>query len=167
MQITAKTLSKSACLALLVAGTLALAVPAQADELVSYRVVKGTIPKSLTGQKGDPANGRKVVIDADRGGCLSCHELPIPEEQFHGEVGPNLDAVGSRLNEGQLRLRVVDAKQINPDTFMPGFYKVAGLYRVQKEFAGKPILTAQEVEDVVAYLETLKTAKKAKKNAAK
>ncbi|MEJ2116733.1 MAG: sulfur oxidation c-type cytochrome SoxX [Alphaproteobacteria bacterium] len=157
MPKTAWALSSSACLALLFACSCALTIPAQSKELVSYKIADGAISKSLTGTKGDPANGRKVVIDSKRGGCLSCHKIPIPEEQFHGEVGPDLADVASRLSEGQMRLRLVDAKHVNPETFMPAFYKIAGLHRVQKKFKGKTILTAQEVEDVVAYLKTLKT----------
>lgn len=109
---------------------------------------------SLTGQAGDPKNGRKLVIK--QGGCLSCHGMPIPEEADHGQIGPDLAGVASRLSEGEIRLRVVDPKILNPDTMMPAFYRTDGLHRVAANWQGKPILTAQEVEDVVAYLMTLK-----------
>lgn len=129
---------------------------ARAEELVPFKVVDGAIPAPLTGKAGDPAAGRKVFVDLKLGNCLSCHEIPIPGQDFQGQVGPNLDGVASRLSAGQMRLRLVDAKQVNPTTLMPAFYRTHGLYRVAKEFAGKPILTAQQVEDVIAYLRTLK-----------
>ena len=143
------------------AATLAFAVAvpaggAQADDLVPFKVVDGAIPAPLTAKAGDPAAGRKVVADRKLGNCLSCHEIPIKGEDFQGQVGPNLDGVATRLNAGQMRLRLVDAKQVNPTTLMPAFYRTKGLYRVAKEFDGKPILTAQQVEDVIAYLRTLK-----------
>lgn len=135
----------------------ALAGAAAADDLVSYQIVDGiSIPKSLTGALGDPAKGREVVIDRKLGNCLGCHTMPIPEQPFHGETGPNLAGIGDRLSEGELRLRVVNPKVLNPGTMMPAFYRTEGLHRVMEKFAGKPILTAEQVEDVVAYLETLK-----------
>jgi sulfur-oxidizing protein SoxX len=130
---------------------------AGADELVKYQVVDSSIPKSLTGTPGDPANGEKVFVDRRLGNCLSCHQVTVlSKHPYHGEIGPSLDGVAERYNAGQLRMQVVNAKVINPDTIMPGFYRVEGLHRVLKQFAGKPILDAQQVEDVVAYLETLK-----------
>ncbi len=136
----------------------AAAVPqtAEDDMVVAYEVVDGvTIPQALTDQPGDPINGRAVAIHRQKGNCLACHVMPIPEESFHGEIGPDLNGVGSRYDAGELRLRVVDPKVINPDTIMPAFYKVNGFHRVLADFEGKPMLTAQEVEDVVAYLQTL------------
>ena len=133
------------------------AVAAGAAELVAYQVVDETeIAKSLTGADGDPKRGREVAIDRKLGNCLACHSLPIPEQQFHGATGPDLAGVGSRLTPGEIRLRVVNPKVVNPDTMMPAFYRVAGLNRVMKDFADKPILTAEQVEDVIAYLMTLK-----------
>ena len=133
---------------------------AYADEMKdvskTYTIVDETIPKSLTGTPGDPVNGRKVVISRKKGNCLACHEMPIPEQQFHGRISPDLADVASRYTQAQLRMRVVDPKVINSDTIMPAFYKNAGLHRVLKGFEGKTILSAQEVEDVVAYLMTLK-----------
>lgn len=128
-----------------------------ADELVTYKVVDDIkIEDSLTGNPGDPKEGRKVAIDRKLGNCLACHSMPVPEQQFHGETGPSLAGVGSRLTQGELRLRVVNPKVVNPATMMPSFYRVKGLNRVMKEFASKPILTAEQVEDIVAYLMTLK-----------
>jgi L-cysteine S-thiosulfotransferase len=129
---------------------------ASADDVVKYTVNNYSIEAPLGGLKGDAAKGRSIVIHRKKGNCLSCHSIPIPEEADHGNVGPNLAGVASRMNQAQLRMRVVDPKQINPNTMMPAFHKTEGLHRVMKKYAGKPILTAQEVEHVVAYLTTLK-----------
>ncbi len=130
---------------------------AAAEEFVAFKVVdNASIPEPLTGKPGDPASGREVAINRKQGNCLACHKMPIPEQPFHGEVGPDLSAVGDTYSAGELRLRVVNPKIINPDTFMPAFYRPHGLHRVSKNFQGKTILTAQQVEDVVAYLQTLK-----------
>ena len=134
-----------------------IAGAAAAEEFVAFKVVDNeSIPQSLTGKPGDPANGRKVAINRKQGNCLACHKMPIPEQQFHGEVGPDLSTVADSYSEGELRLRVVNPKIVNPDTFMPAFYRPYGLHRVAKNFQGKTILTAQQVEDVIAYLQTLK-----------
>ena len=130
---------------------------AEGDQLVAYEVVdEVAIPQALTDQPGDPANGREVAIHRKKGNCLACHVLPIPEQSFHGEIGPDLNGVASRYEEGELRLRVVNAKIVNPDTIMPAYYRADGLHRVSDDFVGKTILSAQEVEDIVAYLLTLK-----------
>jgi sulfur-oxidizing protein SoxX len=130
---------------------------AGAEELVAYQIVDNQrIDQSLTGAPGDAARGREVAINTKQGNCLACHKMPIPEQQFHGAVGPDLSEVGSAFSEGELRLRVVDAKVLNPDTIMPAFYRNDGFHRVMKKFHGKAILSAQQVEDVVAYLMTLK-----------
>jgi sulfur-oxidizing protein SoxX len=121
-----------------------------------YTVVDDTIPVSLTGVPGDPVKGKKLAVNRKKGNCLACHQMPIPEQQFHGEVGPNLSGVGSRMTEAELRLRLVNSKALNPDTIMPAFHKVA-LNRVLKKFKGKTILGAQEVEDIIAYLITIKS----------
>lgn len=145
----------TACLA--GAATLWLAAESRAEELVSYQIMDEiSIPEPLTSEAGDAARGRAVAIDRKQGNCLACHTLPIPEQSFHGETGPDLSGVGSRYTIDQLRLRVVNPKVLNPDTMMPAFYRTEGLHRVAKNFQGKPILTAQQVEDVIAYLATLK-----------
>lgn len=130
---------------------------AGAAELVAYHIVDDTsIPEALTGEPGDPDRGREVVIHPQQGNCLACHEIPaLANEPFHGDLGPSLAGAGTRYTEGELRLRVVDPKVVNPDSIMPAFYKTKGLHRVMPKFAGKPILTAQQVEDVVAFLLTL------------
>jgi sulfur-oxidizing protein SoxX len=135
-----------------------LAASAGAEGLARYTVDTSNlaIQKSLTGKAGDPANGKKVAISRKKGNCLACHRMPIPEQSFHGAIGPPLTGVGARYTPAQLRLRMVDAKVFNPRTIMPSFYKVDDYHRPLKKFAGKPILTAQEVEDVIAYLGTIK-----------
>jgi len=116
-----------------------------------------SIPKSLTGKAGDPANGRKLAINRKKGNCLACHSMPIPEQQFHGETAPSLYGVGKRLSEGELRMQLVNSKVTNPDTMMPSYYRTFGFNTPLKKFVGKTILSAQEVEDIVSYLRTLKT----------
>ncbi len=134
-----------------------LGVGAQAEELVKFQIVGGErIDKSLTGQPGDAASGRKVAIDRKLGNCLACHVLPVPEQPFHGDVGPDLSEAGGALSEGEIRLRIVNSKVLNPDTIMPAFYRIDGFERVKKAFQGKAMLSAQQVEDVVAYVMTLK-----------
>ncbi|HEY2528531.1 MAG TPA: sulfur oxidation c-type cytochrome SoxX [Xanthobacteraceae bacterium] len=124
--------------------------------LVPYVVVGDAIPTSLTGRKGDPARGRAIVADQNVGLCLLCHSGPFPEDKFQGNIAPELTGVGSRLSEGQLRLRIVDASKLNPNTIMPPFYRLDHLTRVAPAYSDKPVLTAEQIEDVVAYLLTLK-----------
>jgi sulfur-oxidizing protein SoxX len=136
---------------------LATGVQAGAGSMAAYKVVGGnSIPNSLTGKSGDAKKGRATAINRKKGNCLGCHKMPIPEQQFHGLVGPDLAGVASRLSEGEIRLRVVDPKQVNPDTIMPAFYKSKGFTRVLKKFKGKTVISAADVEDIVAYLKTLK-----------
>jgi len=142
----------------LCAGAQAASVMIGDPGLVSYVIVDDmSIPKSLTGKAGDAEKGRALAINRKKGNCLACHAMPIPEQQFHGETGPTLYGVGNRLSEGELRLQLVNSKVTNEDTLMPSFYRTFGFNRPLKNFAGKSILTAQEVEDIVAYLKTLKT----------
>lgn len=124
--------------------------------LVAYHVVNGAIPAPLTDQPGDPERGRRIVLDREAGDCLVCHAMPLPQRRFHGTIGPPLDGVGGRYTAGELRLRLVDPKAVNPQTIMPAYYRVEGLHRVLDRYRGKPVFTAQQVEDVVAYLLTLK-----------
>jgi sulfur-oxidizing protein SoxX len=138
--------------AVLLCGTSAAA----AQELRPYTVIRDAIPQSLTGAPGDAQRGLKIVTNRSVGLCLLCHSGPYPEERFQGTMAPDLTGTGSRWNEGQLRLRIVDASRLNPATIMPPYYRVDGLERVAPAFRGKPILTAEQIEDVVAYLVTLK-----------
>ena len=130
--------------------------PATAEGLRPYTVAGDAIPVSLTGAKGDPARGRTIVANRQIGLCMICHAGPFPEEKFQGNLAPDLQGAGSRWSEGQLRLRIVDSSRLNPDTIMPSYYRVEGLVRVAPAFAGKPVLTEEQIEDVVAYLATLK-----------
>jgi sulfur-oxidizing protein SoxX len=116
------------------------------------------IPAPLTNKAGDPKEGATVVVDRRLGNCLSCHEIDVLRgEEFHGDVGPSLNGVADRWDTATLRMIVVDPKRVfGEETVMPAFYRVGGLNRVRPEFAGRPILSAQQVEDVVAFLATLK-----------
>jgi sulfur-oxidizing protein SoxX len=114
------------------------------------------IPASLTGKKGDPERGRQIVANRQVGLCLLCHSGPFPEERFQGDLAPDLSRAGARLTEGQIRARIVDPSQAKPSTIMPAYYRTEGLSRVAAAFQGKTILTAEQIEDVVAYLSTLK-----------
>ena len=140
-----------------VALLLASGVQAGAGSDVAYKVVDGnSIPKSLTGKPGDPKKGRATAINRKKGNCLGCHKMPIPEQQFHGLIGPDLAGVAGRMSEGEIRARIVDPKLVNPETIMPAFYKSKGFTRVLKKFEGKTVISAADVEDIVAYLRTLK-----------
>jgi sulfur-oxidizing protein SoxX len=125
------------------------------DTLRPYRVVGDAIPESLTGTSGDPARGRAIVVRREST-CLLCHSGPFPEERFQGDLSPSLKGTGARWSEGELRLRMVDAGRLNPATIMPSFYRVDGLNRVARAWQGKPILSAEQIEDVVSYLTTLR-----------
>lgn len=127
------------------------------EPYVAWKQEGYAIPRPLAGLEGDAVRGRALVIDRSRGNCLACHRMPIPEEEFHGTVGPPLHGVALRLSEGELRLRVVDEKQLNPLTIMPGYYRDPRYFnRVAEAWVGRTVLTPQEVEDVVAYLMTLR-----------
>ena len=119
-------------------------------------VVGDAIPDSLTGGAGDAARGRAIVLDRQRGLCLLCHAGPFPEERFQGDLAPSLAGAGSRLSAGQLRLRMVDGRRLNPATLMPSYYSTEGLVRVGRAWQGRTILSAEEIEDVVAFLVTLR-----------
>lgn len=140
----------------ILAGALVIAAPAAGCEtpVAAYRIVDGGIAEPLCGLKGDPARGRAIVAGR-AGNCLACHRAPIPEEDFHGDIGPPLDGVGGRSTAAELRLRLVDASRLNTATVMPSFHRVAGLSGVRRDRIGQPLLTAQAIEDVVAYLLTL------------
>ncbi|HEX5998100.1 MAG TPA: sulfur oxidation c-type cytochrome SoxX [Hyphomicrobiaceae bacterium] len=126
-----------------------------ADGLRPFTVVGDAIPASLTGAKGDPKRGRAIVTNRHVGLCLLCHSGPFPEERMQGTLAPDLRGAGARWSEGQLRLRIVDAGRLNPDTIMPPYYRTGGLNRVAPSFRGKPVLSAEQIEDVVAFLATL------------
>jgi sulfur-oxidizing protein SoxX len=143
-----------------VAGALALATgngtAQERGSVVDYRIVLGAIPEPLTDQSGDADRGRRIALDREGGDCTICHAMPLPQRQFHGTIGPPLDGVGDRYTAGEVRLRLVDPKVFNPDTIMPAYHRVEGLHHVRERYRGQPILTAQQFEDVVAYLLTLR-----------
>jgi sulfur-oxidizing protein SoxX len=124
----------------------------KSGKLVPYKVVGDAIPQPLTDKAGDPKRGRLLAADRNEGNCLACHDIPIPEVPFHGTIGPDLRGIGKRLTAGQLRLRIVDPKRAEPKTMMPSYYVVRRLYRVRPDVKGKPILEAQDIEDLVAFL---------------
>jgi len=123
---------------------------------VPYTVIGDAILEPLTGVRGDVARGRAIVGNRQVGLCLLCHSGPFPEEKFQGTLAPNLSGAGNRWSEGQLRLRIVDSRRLYQDTMMPSYYLVDGLSRVAPAFVGKPVLSAEQIEDVVAYLVTLR-----------
>jgi sulfur-oxidizing protein SoxX len=142
---------------LVLAAALATSGQAVADlGLRPYAVVGDAIPALLVGKPGDPARGRTIVADRRVGLCLLCHKGPFPEERFQGDLAPDLAGVGARLSAGQLRLRLVDSRRLDPTSIMPAYYRVDGLSRVGSAWQGRPVLTAQEIEDVVAFLATLR-----------
>ena len=134
----------------------AACAPAVAEPLQPYEIVGDAIPAPLTQTPGDPARGRAIVVNRRVGLCLLCHSGPFPEEKLQGDLAPDLAGTGARWSAGQLRLRLVDARRLNPESIMPPYYRVDGLDRVAPTFRGKPIFSAQQIEDVVAFLATLK-----------
>ena len=139
----------------LAAVAFALPCGAKAQALQNYVVSGDTIAEPLTGTPGDAARGRVLVLERTST-CILCHSGPFPETKFQGDLAPSLTGTGSRWTEGQLRLRLVDASRLNPATIMPSYYRVEGLVRVGSAWRGKPILAADQIEDVVAYLVTLR-----------
>jgi L-cysteine S-thiosulfotransferase len=142
-------------LAWLMAAALALPCAAHAQTLASYAVVGDGIPASLTGASGDAARGRALVLDR-ASTCILCHSGPFPETRFQGDLAPSLAGAGGRWTPSQLRLRLVDASRLNPATIMPSYYRIDGLERVGSNWRDKPVLSAEQIEDIVAYLATLR-----------
>ena len=125
------------------------------EDIVSYDIIDYTIPNSLTNIEGNIKNGREIVLSR-KGNCLACHNIPMEDEIFQGNIGPSLAGIGKRYTIAELRLRLVNPYALNPNTLMPAFYKVRGLKRVEKKYREKSILSAQEIEDVISWLATLK-----------
>lgn len=134
----------------------AAALAATAAKALPLRVVTDGIPEPLDGAVGDALRGRALLVARESANCVLCHAMPQGVVRFSGDVGPSLAGIGTRLTAAQLRLRVADIPLIHPQTIMPSYYRIDGLNLVASAYAGKPILTAQELEDVVAYLGTLR-----------
>ncbi len=122
----------------------------------SSDIVGDSLPEVLTAAAADPQRGAHVFVDRERGHCVLCHQVAGLDAPFQGNVGPALSGIGDRLSPGQIRLRIVDYQIIQPGTLMPSYYRIHGLNRVSSAYEGQPALGAQEVEDLVAYLGTLK-----------
>ncbi|MCL4745293.1 MAG: sulfur oxidation c-type cytochrome SoxX [Burkholderiaceae bacterium] len=137
---------------------LAAAGDERTSSLRAYRIVGDSIPQPLSELSPDPVRGRAIVADRQSGMCLLCHSGPFPEERSQGDLAPSLDGAGARWSAGQLRLRIVDSRRIVADSLMPSYYRNDGLARVAPSWAGKPVLDAAQVEDVVAFLATLRGA---------
>jgi sulfur-oxidizing protein SoxX len=124
------------------------------DQRVRLDVVGDAIPRPLASEPGDAARGRSIVVNRDAGACTLCHA--VPGEKNFGSIAPTLAGVGARFSPAQLRLRVADSTRVNPDTPMPSYYRTEGLNQVAAAYRGKSLLSAQQVEDVVAWLATMK-----------
>ena len=142
---------KSGIRAWFAAVAFALPLAANAQGLRPYDVVGDAIPQSLTGNPGDAARGRALVLERSTT-CILCHSGPFPETRFQGDLAPSLAGAGNRWSQGQLRLRLVDASRLNAATIMPSYYRIDGLVRVGPAWRSKPILSAEQIEDMVAYL---------------
>ncbi len=140
-----------------VAGLLLMGCGRTTPALVSSNDIDGdAIPNTLTDTPGNPERGRRVFSDRDAGHCVLCHEVSDLDAEFQGNIGPSLTGVAGRLSSGQLRLRVVDYQLVQPGALMPSYYRNHDLHQVQDAFRGASILSAQDIEDVVAYLGDLK-----------
>lgn len=139
----------------LLAATVLASAAAEAQAPAPYKIVGDGIPVSLTGVPGDAVRGHALVLNRATT-CILCHFGPFGTAGFQGDLAPNLAGAGSRWTTSQLRLRLVDASRINAATIMPSYYRVDGLVRVGPNWRGKPILSTEQIEDIVAYLATLR-----------
>ncbi len=126
------------------------------DVPITYRIDNGKISTPLTREAGDAARGRAAVLSREAGNCFLCHSFPDAGQTALGDIGPPLAGIGGRLTAAQLRLRLVDSTRINPKSVMPAYYRTEGLHQVAAAYRGKPLLTAQQIEDVIVYLLTLR-----------
>lgn len=137
-------------------GSAAASGRAVAPPIAADTVVGDAVPRALTATPGDALRGRAIVADRRVGLCLLCHPGPIPEERSQGDLAPDLAGAGARWSEGQLRLRLIDARRLNAATIMPSYHRLDGGRRIGEAWQGKPVLDAQQIEDVIAYLVTLR-----------
>ena len=143
----------------LLAGIWLTGCGAEPLHLVPERAIQDdTIPYALTDEPGDPQRGEAIFIGRDEGHCVLCHQVADLDAPFQGTVGPNLTGVGLRLTPEQIRLRIVDASRLNPNTIMPPYYRINGLTQVGTGYQGQPVLSAEAIEDLVAYLSSLQGA---------
>ncbi len=140
-------MAKCLAVALLLCGGVAAQAANEVDD---------SIATPLTAVPGDAARGRAIVVNRQLGLCLLCHTGPFAEERFQGNLAPDLSGAGARWSEGQLRLRLVDSRRVDPQSIMPAYGRADGLDRVGAAWRGKTLLSAQQVEDVVAFLKTLR-----------
>ena len=133
----------------------ALAAGAAMADCATYEIVGDRIPLPLSEHPGNAAAGRQIAADRQRGDCSICHRLPLPNDRFHGNVGPDLTTIGSRLTTAQIRLRVAANRHFNPESVMPDYCRSRGRHQVASAYKEQPILTAQEIEDIVAWLSSL------------
>jgi sulfur-oxidizing protein SoxX len=132
------------------------AAPAAGQALVPFAASGDAVEAPLGGLAGEAARGARIVRNRETANCLICHTIPDPTEPFMGEIGPPLAGIGLRLTPGQIRLRLIDPTRVNRQAIMPAYYRVAGLVNVEERHRGRPVLSAQEIEDVVAYLSGLR-----------
>jgi sulfur-oxidizing protein SoxX len=142
-------MSKKGVLAIILLGALSF------SGVFAQEIVAGQIEKPLTATPGNPQHGRAIVLSRQTGLCILCHSGPFPEERFQGNLAPDLAISVTALTAPQLRARIINASYFNPNTIMPSYYRTDHLNRVASRFAGQTILSAQEIEDVVAFLLTL------------
>ncbi|MEO1029525.1 MAG: sulfur oxidation c-type cytochrome SoxX [Pseudomonadota bacterium] len=136
---------------------LATGLIAGCGDRPSYNIIGDEIRASLSSSAGDPVRGQAIFLERDQGHCVICHQVAGLEISFQGNVGPDLSDVGARLTPAQLRLRIVDMSAVTPGTLMPSYFRTDHLNQVAEEFSGETILSAQQIEDLVAYLASLET----------
>lgn len=120
------------------------------------KITGDSIEQPLVAAPGDPVRGEDLFVDRDAGHCVLCHQMTGLDAEFQGDIGPDLSLVGARLSPGQLRLRIVDYQIVRPGTLMPSYYRIHDLHQVEESYSGAPILSARDIEDIVAYLERRK-----------
>jgi sulfur-oxidizing protein SoxX len=134
----------------------ALSLAAAQDTPLGFQIIADGIPQPLAATPGDTERGHALLVERGAANCLLCHAIPDPKIRVSGNVGPSLAGIGAKLSAAQIRLRIADIQRVSPDAAMPSYYRVAGLDRVAGEYRGKPVLDAAQIEDLVAYLQTLK-----------